>query len=547
MKASKTHEYIFVFIIITFAVTLSLSQTFLYICKTPQGAVYPLVHNYIEDYYYYIHVMRQGFDGMWKATSRLTPEVYAPQFVNVFLLLLGHISRLLRIPLAYAYTAARIIGGALLLILSYIFAWLIYPKSKAERISALILVAFGTYWWGLKEGSLRVLPLVSSWTELDPIFRISYIPHHLWSKVFFVLVLILLVRANTGKNQKLQRFITAGLAIIFTAAAGFASPVILATLVPVVFVWSVSETLINKGLKNQNLEDLYTPFAVIVSGIVTIIYHQKIMNSVFPWTSYKAWEDFMRYKINFWEYTGLFGPVLIFFVLSIPFLIKKSPETRLILIWALSGWLLVFFFARFVPLSNTRYLAGYQFIPIGIGAVWGLTYLSESIGRMLHIERNFVFLVILGCILIYSVIGIQASWEEHVGYVRTNLTNPQVYVPKEYTDAFAYLNLNTPKESVVLAPYYVSTMIPAFSSNRVICGHKLMSLAYEERLGDIDRFFSWKSATEAQGYINKYNVSYVFIDHLKNEPPEEYLNSLNAYGVYENPRVRIYKIKNQGE
>src|SRR3989344_5672438 len=148
-----------VLFLISVTLLISISQTLFYLWMTPAGTTYPLVHNFIEDYYQYLDIMRQGYDGWWGATSRLTPEIYPRMFVSVLLLFLGHMARIFHVSLPVAYFTARVLGGGALMVLVYQLIRRTFPQSFFKRIIALCFVLFGTYVWGWGGSGPTVAPL----------------------------------------------------------------------------------------------------------------------------------------------------------------------------------------------------------------------------------------------------------------------------------------------------------------------------------------------------------------------------------------------------
>ena len=301
-KVTKQAEYIFVSILILLTVTLSISQTILYAIKTPPGHTFLFIHNFIEDYYYYLHLMRQGWEGHVIATSWMTPEVYPGAVVNVFFLLLGHLARMFHIGIPVMYLLARISGGAVLLVLVYVLIQKIFPKDRAKRIGAFLLVIFGKYWWGWEIGGPTVSLLAHQWTELDPIFRWSYIPHHLWSKVGMVVLIILLIKP---KKNIMYLFSMS----VLTALTGLINPVVYATLLPLICLWAGLEFLRDKG--NRKNVWFYLPWICIVLPALAVgLYHRNLSMTLFPWTSYAVWEKTLEYAVTITDYTVSLGPNL---------------------------------------------------------------------------------------------------------------------------------------------------------------------------------------------------------------------------------------------
>ncbi len=513
----RKREIYLVVIFITVGVIVSFSQTIIYYLKTPPGTYFPLVHNYIEDYYYYLHLMRQGWEGKWLATSWFTPEVFPPQFVNIWFLFLGHAARFFHLSLEVTYTLSRGIGATVLFLLSYQLIKLIYPDSSGKRVIALGIVIFGIYWWGWSQGP-TVPTLVHQWTALDPLFRGSYIPHHLWSKIFMISAFLIMMKFV--KNSSLTGLIGVAITVLLM---GFTSPVTLVTFVPVVSLWLVFERIAAK-------KTFFVWIFAILLSIGIAYYYRMLEQGVFPWNSYKAWEDSMRYPISIWSYFQSLGPQFILFLIAVPWLWKKM-EGRLLIAWTVTSWFLLFILDSFLPISNSRFLDGYQFIPIGIGAVEGVWILGG--------KRKFI---IIGSLLVYFTIGLFASWEEHIFYIEQNKTNPQVYVPYDYLSAFRYLDKNAPKESVVLAPYSIGTMIPAFTGNRVVWGHPLMTQESTKKRQDITIFYSLSSVAASKRILTQYRVSYIWVPN----PlifSREFQTELNVKEVFRNPQVTIFKVQ----
>ena len=442
------------------------------------GTVYPLVHNFIEDYYQYLDIMRQGFDGWWGATSRLTPEVYPRMFVSVFLLFLGHVARIFHVSLPVAYFAARVLGGGALMVLVYQLirrTFTLHPSSGAEfpqsffkRIIALCFVLFGTYFWGWGSSGPTVAPLTHAWTELDPIFRWSFVPHHLWSKVGMVAVFLLLLESRYTLSL-----------ILLTLLIGFANPVVYATMIPAFFLYSILG------------REIIRPAIIIMGAGFVLMYHRYLQLNIFPWTSYLLWEQTLRYNVHPLDYAMSLGPTLILFILAIPTLWRLGRIGKLYLSWAASSWIMLYIVGPFVPITPERFLGGYQFIPLGIGAaVWLFSHKrshpASPSGRLFRLG----VVVLLLC---YFVVGLYASLRQHAGYVAANRNNIQVYIPNDLMASFDYLSKNSNPEEVVMAPYEISTMIPAFTGLRVIAGHAMFTKDPAVKKALINDFFAGKN------------------------------------------------------
>lgn len=530
MKRYRISEFIIVSIIITCAVLISMSQTILYRLEVPKGFIYLYVHNYVEDYYYYLHIMRQGFDGNWLATSRLTSELFSPRFINPFFLLLGHVARVSSLSLPTIYTLARVSGNIVLLVLCFIIIHFVFPLERSKRILALLLVIFGTSWWGIVNGKVILPKLVLNWTELDALFRWSYIPHHLWSKVYMVGALIALVKFLTDQ----KRIFWVYLYITCVIAMGFTSPVAIVTFVGILFL-SCIFLLIGFGKQTPSLVGKFIRLSLIGFGICVVIaiYHRFIEHEVFPWSSYLEWEK-VHYDISIWDYIISLGPLFLLFCIAIQAMIRRNILGVVLVSWGISGFILLFFLSPFLPLSNIRFLEGYQFIPIAIGAVIGIEIISAILSKRLSIPKKRIIWCAYLLLIVYFVIGLYASFAQQVLYIKMNKFNTQVYIPRDLWDLLSFINIYTPRESIVVAPYAISTMIPAFTSARVIAGHPMMTYRYNDKRLIVDRYYE---TGDTKPIIPLIGMSKVYIVIQK---PVEQSQFNMAIRVYENSTYAVF-------
>src|SRR4030042_2431864 len=90
------------------AIILSVTPDILRVRNAYPDTTFPLIHNNAPDYFYYLSLMRQGYDGRILLTSRMTPEGFPPVFPPTFFALLGHLPRLSGLSLYHIYFLSRI-------------------------------------------------------------------------------------------------------------------------------------------------------------------------------------------------------------------------------------------------------------------------------------------------------------------------------------------------------------------------------------------------------------------------------------------------------
>lgn len=82
----------------------------------------------------YLNKMRQGYAGAWLFTIAYTAEPHEPTFLHPYYLLLGHIARLIGLPLGLTFQLARSVNGFLLLLTVYVFLAILWPQPRKRMI-----------------------------------------------------------------------------------------------------------------------------------------------------------------------------------------------------------------------------------------------------------------------------------------------------------------------------------------------------------------------------------------------------------------------------
>jgi hypothetical protein len=505
------------------ALGLGFAQTGYDIAVTPPGTVFPFTHNYAPDFYYYLQLMRQGMQGSFGATSLMTPETFPPQFINPVFVLLGHAARVTGTGLPAWYLAARIAGALGLVAGIFLF---VRRVTGNRTVQALILgaVVLGTPVWHLANGRPVMPVLLSVWSQLDPMVRFSYIPHHLISKVFLVLAFAVFVRG--GGRKAVVAFSLA------TLLMGFASPVTIAAYLITLAGYAGIGFLSTRERFFADRERLVMMAAGGAVAVLTALYHRQVQQGVFPWTSYQQWET-VQYPLTFATYAEAFGPQLVLFFLSLPLLASLGPPGWLTAAWGLSGWVGIAV-CRFVPLSNVRFVEGYQFIPVAAGTGIALSGLMARL-KPAGARRIATALAIAG-LTAYAGVGIAASWMSHLTYSASDVKNPLQYIPRSWMDMFAFLSAQ-PQQQLVAVPMPLSTMIPAMTGQRAIAGHQMMTFDAPQKEADLIAIFRFDK--EAVRLTEKYRVGYI-VTTTSSLPPESFTAETGFSPVYTRDGIVIY-------
>jgi hypothetical protein len=497
----KKKELIIITVVsITIAVA-GLFQTLVYAVKTPPGFHYPLVHNYEQDYYWYLSLMRQGFDGKLTLTSHYTPEKFSPQFVNTFFPLSGMIAGISGLSLPVMYTILRVIGGAGLLLTGYMLLREL-KLLRWQKITAFLFMITGAPFWFWDNGVLRQAG--EFWTGFDPILRIAWLPHHTLANALMITAMIIFAQGLSDKsfnsNRSLKLLITSGMIVAAAVWLNPAAILIFFTAAGIGFILTFPKL-------NKNRIAGIGIFSVLTMIPVLVLW--RVQNSTFPWTAFRDWERFVQYPINTREYMLTLGLIGVIGGIGIIIALKKRS-----FLWNMvAGWYLApligLFLIRWLPVSNGRFLQSAGYIPAAILASIAVMVFYEKLSNYKKPGKYLAMTVIIS-VLILQVPAFISSVRRQMMYVGKNMTNPLVYIPDDVWNGLKYLGKECSGQ-VIAAPGGISVLIPAFSSCSVLAGHPTFTYNSPEKTADLNTVFSPQADGTIEPVINKYNIRLLWI------------------------------------
>jgi hypothetical protein len=508
-------KLVLIFFIIS---VLSAIQTFTYIARTPHGFVYPLVHNYEQDYYWYLSLMRQGWDGFISVTTKFSPEVFPRVFVNTFFPFFGMVARTTGMSLPVMYLTLRIVFGAGLLIVGYVLLKKLNVERKV-RMTAVAFMVFGAPFWFIENGALHQIG--EFWTGFDPILRVTWLPHHLAANVCLILSFLFLAKAV---NNRLMA--TAVAAAILAIIGSWCNPATFMILGLSVF-FCVVVFILQKG--KLRLRELVL-FGVL--SCLPVLSFYNIQNSTFPWTMFRDWERYVHYPVDVLTYIGVLGLVGVIGFFGIPPALKKRS-----FLWNLVvGWFLSPFVGlaiiQFVPLSNGRFIQGAGYIPAAILAslfIWDIAVQKHA--------AVATATVIIGCIILFQLPSFAASYVRQMNYVGKNMSNEFVMVPRDYWDTMMWLSSHA-SEGIIIAPENVSSLIGALTPVNTFSGHPTFTFEPQKKHADMQLFYFSQDDRWKQEFITIWKPTYLWIPSWD----QHGIIEKQTYSVvYANPSVILYK------
>jgi len=191
-------------------------------------------------------------------------------------------------------------------------------------------------------------------------------------------------------------------------------------------------------------------------------------------------------------------------------------------------------------MANVRYLASAHFIPVGILAASGLNLFAAKISALTKMSKKFMLTL---TIILLSSIYFPAIFENLQSQIKA--FTPYYYnqfLPKNLLSAFAWLNTNTPANSVVLSQGYMANLIPAYSHNKAVTGHPNFTYDFNGKNQEISKFFVQNDPQFSEKFLEKYKISYIFF--AQDTPPvnPDFVNKLSLKKTYSNEYVSIFEV-----
>lgn len=534
---------------ITIMILASLSPQFYYVSINPPGKVFSLIHNHIQDYFFYLHLMKQGQDGYWALTSRYTPEHFPPQLVQTTFAILGKFAVLFGNDQMFTYILARTVFGIILAICTSLLAFKIFKK-PLPTIIASYFAFFSTGLWRSGPNFTSIIRPMEYWTEFDALNRATFLPHHLLALIFMITLIIL----YTKDPQKWNRS-----TIIKASFCGFLIAVTNpATLITVLFstlfanAGFVLYKLIKKEKPNLLIQETkeriikQAPF-FFASGIgILILYNAQ--SAAFPWNDYKKTIANLNFKTDIVDFIFGIGPtMLISFVALILLVAKRYEKTKLtltaftgqmLLFWLITPFIGVFGISKIFPrIPNSYFFQSGLYI---ISSIFTAFVIYIILGKISNRVIRY-FSLGIACIVcsFYFYMSWQDSYKREINRFTPNIFN--IFIDREIMDGFAWLDKNTPYESVVVTGPYTSLMLPSYTHNRVHSGYRDVNFDATNKEKEQDMIFKYQQVDEIKKTLAKYPIRYIFTCYDAPAPDKSKVTQLGLTEVFHNNVVTIYQ------
>ncbi len=427
----------------------------------------------------YLANMRLGWDGNWIFTLPYTANPGNGGYLFLFYIALGHLARLVNLPLIIVFHLARVIASIFLIFTLNIFCEYCFKDNPKwiNRSFAWICLGAGLGWLLFPAGIVASdLVVPEAFTFLS-----GYVNPHFPLGLALLLWIFLW---SQREETKYRVFIfLAGLALAVVLPFGM---VVALAVLSIVMFWTWIE---QKKLLWQN------PFFLFLGGGPFLIYQYWISVTDPVLAGWNAQNQ--TPSPAWWDLLVTFAPALVIAVLI--FIrwrgFKPNDLQKIALAWFSSSLVLIVF-----PFAlQRRFLLGFS-IPTIILAISAVPLVWPSVKTQKRVFAALLAASIPSVLVILLLAGFGISTRDE-----------RLYMTAGEMKAFDWVAENTPDKAVILAAPDTGNLIPAQTGRRVVYGHPfetVNAVAQEQKV--VDLFSGTYSVAESLDLVKDLDIQYVF-------------------------------------
>lgn len=496
---SERKMYILLFIALFVWINgVSLGLLLWYKAQSPPDTYYPFAQGFLFDYYQYVSWVKSGLLNNLLLLNRYTEEAHTPTLFNPFFLLTGFLLRPWVSSAFHAYLVLKVVAASLFTAAVTLLLVHTVRTTIGRFVGMMLLITSGTFYWVEKQSGGFLLKEPIDWSRnFNVIEKLQIAPHHHLALAGTIAILLIYY-----KRRSLPTFM---LAVLTGTAAGFANPYISWLMVGVFGMTAVVLFILRRF---EAKKDIQTCVALILILVPAIVYHSYLSLRVYPWTEMYRMTRAFAPTTSWSQYLLALGPTLplSLTIIASPAIVSGFVPAFLIS-WAYLPLVLYPSATEYLPLNASRIFQSYQYIPLAFITALSFELWYRRIKKFPLLQKAVIVLFV-GVFGIYGIIPITLSIQRAQDELKPNYYN--VYIPRSAMRALEYLDTKTPPESIVLSGEYVSSMIPAFTHNRVILGRGDASRTYLDKRKRAFDFVDGKlDQNEARQFLSDYRILYI--------------------------------------
>ncbi len=503
----KIKDVLFITVTTVVILGLNLTPLILQFKHAPFGRTFGLIHNNVQDFYFYQSLMNEGAQGAWLTSNPYTSETHPPTVIFAYFVWLGNLSKTLGFSFALTYHTLRIIFSIIFLILA--FKLILYLKTPYPKLAYLFFLFAAPFMHKIPDGVKIVsVPYMYWWTAVDPIRRAAYLPHHMLAGILLIVIVIILLNFIKKQNPSLMF-----LAILLSLPLALVHPpsilILLITLPSSMIVFFLQNF---KKVTTGFLKPKYQMFSYLllfwVINVILVFVIASQGNSSIIWSKPFNWEKGQQFPLLA-ELPFAFGillPLALFGILKL--LSNNKYKDTFLVSWFLFPLLLIPF-APQIGISNVRLIQGIPYLSLSILAVWGIDFFREQYEifadriRLKFYMRAKIIGFFLILFLIFTFPTLSWSIKSQIQEYWPIFGN--VYLDNRLDNTFAFINNNFPAKTVILSTFYTGNYLPAFTHTTSFIGHDGYTYNMEDKRKLTEKFFAGKMSTEEVKKLIKNN------------------------------------------
>jgi hypothetical protein len=432
----------------------------------------------------YLAKMRIGYNGGWLFQLPFMPEQEQGVFLFTYFIALGHLARILNLPLIVVFHTARLLGGFALL-------WMIYEL--IARVTAAVELRRRSWWIvALSSGVGWLAVLLGHADSSDVTIPESNTFYSLMANAHFALAATLMIAMFILILE--FRSFSIGRVVVLTILSLILA--ILQPFAPVAVYGIAGVTLLGLwwrdarrhpaqpaaatrrergGARSRDAAAFpLTPFtAVFIGGLITAPLLLYLYSATQAGAMLRAWsQQNQTPSPPPIDYLLGYGLLWIFAFFGARQALAAQNGLRMC---CCSLWITVTLPMLYAPFPLQRRLALGLHVPIGILAAIGLS----EIVRAKWPRRALIGVTLLTSLFIeLALFGGAAA------------RDPRIYLSADEAAALTWLQANVPREAVVLASPEMGGFIPALAGQRVVYGHPYETVDAKAREQQVTDFFA---------------------------------------------------------
>jgi len=490
----------------------------------------------VEDVNSYIAKMRQGASGEWLFHLPYTAEPHAGALLYLFHLILGKLAAWIGLPLEWAYHAARVIFGALLLITLYRFIATFTGSTAIRRIAFWLATFAGGLGWVL------MLSGRPNWLGSPPLdlilpegftFLVLYaMPHLALARTFLLLGLIVLWRERDG-----------GTVGWLAGACWMAMALIVPFYVLVVYAIMFSALAASLRRLHRALVSRTLIACLIAASVPVYTWIVIVTSPVFA-----TWNSQLQIRsphpLHYVAAYVLIGGLAL---LSMRWAWRRGESWR-----RLVGWAVIVPPLLYAPFGAQRRLIESWQIPLSILAAVTLVRIVLPAARRSRMVRWLTRFprYTSGGLQRWALSGLLLLATPTFGLLlldqslRAVVRESPMFRDGGEIAALDWLSARATYADVVLSAYATGNYLPTRVSARVFIGHGPETVHLEAKRPLVAKFYAAETGDDwREAFLREWGITYVFVGPFERELGTAHLSGQNYLRLeYDSEGYQVYRV-----